>query len=204
MNIKKCAVCGSDEVHTEDPNLPTMKCVDYLMELGNPLIPGGTPSKKYRFILVLGDWSSDGHEKSAEYIIESNKEVGLFKQAYKDSCKKLGIQFNINDDYTGRNLEWSQEEEYRVCTEYEDNALNGTVRDILEKHSCPIIEELEKEGGSFRLSTDQFIRLLMWFICLSMPKDTEWKEVPVSNPYPYLNGFWDDDLNETFGYGLFV
>ena len=41
--------------------------------------------------LVLGDWSEDGHGKSKDFLFDCNYDVSKIRQAYKDSCKKLGI-----------------------------------------------------------------------------------------------------------------
>ena len=54
--------------------------------------------------LVLGDWSDDGHGISKDFLFECNYDVHKIRQAYKDSCKKLGVTFNHNKDYTGLGL----------------------------------------------------------------------------------------------------
>lgn len=45
--------------------------------------------------LVLGDWSKDGHKQSEDFLFDCNYDVHKIRQAYKDSCKKLGITFNL-------------------------------------------------------------------------------------------------------------
>ena len=40
--------------------------------------------------LVLGDWSKDGHKQSEDFLFDCNYDVHKIRQAYKDSCKKLG------------------------------------------------------------------------------------------------------------------
>lgn len=53
--------------------------------------------------LVLGDWSKDGHGYSKDVLIECNcNDVVDIQNAYKASCKKLGVQFNDDKDYTGK------------------------------------------------------------------------------------------------------
>ena len=42
----------------------------------------------------------------------------------------------------------------------------------------------------------------MNFIALSMPNDFEYKLVEKED-YKPINGWWNDELNEQFGYGLF-
>ena len=50
--------------------------------------------------LVLGDWSKDGHKQSEDFLFDCNYDVHKIRQAYKDSCKKLGITFNDGRNYT--------------------------------------------------------------------------------------------------------
>ena len=44
--------------------------------------------------LVLGDWSKDGHKQSEDFLFDCNYDVHKIRQAYKDSCKKLGVAFH--------------------------------------------------------------------------------------------------------------
>ena len=41
----------------------------------------------------------------------------------------------------------------------------------------------------------------MNFIALSMPEDFTYKLI--EQEYEYINGYWNDELNHQFGYGLF-
>lgn len=50
--------------------------------------------------LVLGDWSKDGHKQSEDFLFDCNYDVHKIRQAYKDSCKKLGITFNFTSFYS--------------------------------------------------------------------------------------------------------
>lgn len=44
--------------------------------------------------LVLGDWSEDGHGISKDVLIGCNcSNVNDIRNAYKASCRKLGVQF---------------------------------------------------------------------------------------------------------------
>jgi hypothetical protein len=57
--------------------------------------------KDHKFIILIGDWSSDGHGKSESFVLNGNYPVKMLRQAYKDSCKLTGVQFNHNYNYTG-------------------------------------------------------------------------------------------------------
>jgi hypothetical protein len=74
--------------------------------------------KTNKMYLVLGDWSNDGHGKHDKYLLESNVDVSVIQQAYKDSCKLTGVSFNHNEDYTKRNRSWEIADEYRIATSF--------------------------------------------------------------------------------------
>lgn len=159
----------------------------------------------YKFYLVLGDWSDDGHGKSDKVLIESNYSEKDLQKAYKKSCKKTGISFNHNDNFTGK------KDAILICTDYEDSQITEEAYRALAKLNCPF-NDLEFDGigcdevtedncDELYLNQESFTNLLMWFIGLSMPEDFEWKEV--EDKIPYLNGYWDKSLNVQFGYGLY-
>ena len=149
--------------------------------------------------ISIGDWSEDGHNQYEQFVFESNKPVEEIQQAYKDSCKLTGLQFNHNEDYTGLNLNWQHPEydDRQICTEYEDGEVSQFAKDILSTHGLDVPEDFYEE---------EFLQLLIDFIKLSLPdlelveasfKRSELKEIPA------LNGWWNDNLNVQFGYGLY-
>lgn len=65
-------------------------------------------NKRKRFKLVVGDWSSDGHEKTEDvYFMINVKTVKDVEKAYAVGTKKLG--FDLKND---------------CCAEYEDNKIS--------------------------------------------------------------------------------
>jgi len=155
--------------------------------------------------LTIGDWSQDGHNQYDEFVYESNKTVQEIRQAYKDSCKLTGLQFNINEDYTGLNLTW-QHPEYNkrhICTEYEDSSVSDLAKEILKNHGIKLWEEGEED---YIESVEEFIDILIQFIKLSLPdlelKEASFKKSELKNIDP-INSWWNDELNHQFGYGLF-
>lgn len=60
-----------------------------------------TKDKRYKFYVVLGDWSQDGHGKSEKVLIKSNLPVGDTQKAYKKSVEDTGFHFaeEICSDY---------------------------------------------------------------------------------------------------------
>jgi hypothetical protein len=154
--------------------------------------------EKHVIKIPIGDWSDDGHGKCDIYKIESNYPVGDLQNAYKASCKLTGVQFNHNQDYTG--LKPSYRSERLICTEYEDGSVSSFAQEVFEEFGCT--DKFLLEEGYFD-GTKHFTKVLLWFIGLSMPKDWVWNLIAEDDNIPYLNGFWNDNLNVQFGYGLF-
>lgn len=139
--------------------------------------------------LTLGDWSDDGHGKYEEFYIKSNYDVHKVRQAYKDSCKKTGLSFNHNEDYTGLNLGYGSTRQ--IWTEYESRELSEDAIEILRKFGI----------DDYFDDTDDAASLMMKFIALSMPEDFEYEFFCIeAEP---INGWWNNELNVQFGYGLF-
>ena len=154
-----------------------------------------------RMYLVLGDWSDDGHGKSEKLLIESNKTVEEIQNAYKDSCKLTGISFNGDkEDYTETNRGYMEVDKYRIAVEYEDFKLTDEVVEVLTKYDCPkeLMENYIEEAYS-----KTFTQLWFWFVSLSLPL-VEYKKVLEVDSIPCINGYWSKNLNEQFGYGLYL
>lgn len=163
--------------------------------------------------LVLGDWSDDGHGKHDKILLESNVSVKDTQKAYKASCKMTGISFNHNEDFTETNRDWEEVDKYRIACEYEDDRLSKFVFDILAKYGLTkeMLKEWDVDGysedgdeeGGFGLYVETYIQLWIWFVKLSLPKDTVIKTVDEKDEIPCINGYWNDTLNVQFGYGLY-
>lgn len=128
-----------------------------------------------RFYVVLGDWSSDGHGKSVNKFIESNVKLSVLEKAYKDSVKKTGIDFE------------------EICQNYDDNSLPYDIqikfielgcplKDILELDEEECQETLDSEEDDVRLDDDSYIKILMWFVGLSVEGKFEWKDISDDTP----------------------
>lgn len=164
--------------------------------------------------LVLGDWSDDGHGKYKDFLFDCNYDVSKIRQAYKDSCKKLGITFNHNEDYTGLNLSYGNKRQ--IWTEYEEPQLSPFAFNILKENGCfknifenEEIKDVYFENEEYNEEYDNLLYLdlkdaallIMNFIALSMPNDFTY--TLVEQEIEPINGYWNKDLNVQFGYGLF-
>ena len=153
-----------------------------------------------KMYFVIGDWSDDGHGKSDKILIDSNKTCEEIQNSYKASCKLTGISFNGNEDYTGIDRHWENEKDFRIAVEYEQSKLLPDVLDVLEKFKCPseIIENYNEEAYE-----RNYIDLWFWFVSLSLPGLT-YKINEDGDGIPCINGYWNKNLNATFGYGLYL
>lgn len=152
--------------------------------------------------LVLGDWSEGGHGILKEVLIDCNCDhVTDIQNAYKASCKKLSVQFNDGEDYTGKNFPCR--DPHFIWTNYQEDDMSPIAYDILNKAGCfqEIYVEENDDGQYYIESLEDCARVIMNFISLSMPEDFSYQIV--RNCYPCINGYWNDNLNVEFGYGLF-
>lgn len=146
--------------------------------------------KAYLVKLVLGDDSGDEHGITKEMKYTSNYDRDTIWKAYMDSCKKTGIQFNHNENYTGLpDLEdWQQ-----VFTEYGDCYMDKRTEDVLRQHGIDPAQYGDDDDGDLYFDEDGAAGLIMAFIALSMPED--WTCTPVEDDFEIIN-------DPQFGYGL--
>lgn len=151
--------------------------------------------------LELGDWAEDGHGKTRDILFDCNYNVSKIRQAYKDSCKKLGVAFDHCVGYTA--IKDNDNTDSRlIWTEYEDYGITKTAFEILETHGCFNGVPYYKDNGVYYIDDyKDCAKLIMNFIALSMPEDFRYKLV--KEPQIESINSWNDELNEQFGYGLF-
>lgn len=140
----------------------------------------------------VGDWSLDGHEHNVEVDFTSSHPANELKDAYKESVRLTGVTFNHTET-------WGAVDPVEVCTEYEESTLSHKAIGILEEFGFDFGDEDDKYDFGYK--SEEFAKLILWFIGLSL-ENFEY-EIVVHPRKTYLNGLWDKDLNEAFGYGLF-
>jgi hypothetical protein len=160
-----------------------------------------------KMYLVLGDWSDDGHGKYDKVLVESNKSVEEIQDAYKASCKLTGVSFNHNEDFTERKRNYKEKQKYQIATEYEQgfnvsDEAKQALRDAgfdVEKHFAYGMDE-----DNDQIEDNDVIFLYLWteFVKLSLP-DLIINKIAEDNSIPVINGYWNDNLNVQFGYGLY-
>lgn len=152
--------------------------------------------------LELGDWSGDGHRLSESFLFDCNYDIHKIRQAYKDSCKKLGIAFNYKEDYTGLSLSLASER--LIWTGYQESSISQTAFDILNNAKCfhgVKVKYIEEESSYFVYGIEDGAKFIMNFIAFSMPEDFRYKLT--KEPKVESINSWNDELSQQFGYGLF-
>jgi hypothetical protein len=159
-----------------------------------------------KFKVSIGDWSEDGHNIYEEINLQSNYTVFEMQEAYKRSCRTIGVQFHEGDDYTGLSLNdyfKNRETDYEsrlICCEFEDSSISDLSKKLLNENGI--------DTSKFERNTncDNFLELIMKFITFSMPDDFIYEEAAVkrSDKIEPLNGWWNKNLNVGFGYGIFT
>lgn len=159
-----------------------------------------------KMYLVLGDWSGDGHGRHEKVLVESNKPVKEIQDAYKASCKLTGVSFNHNNDFTERERDYKERKKYYIATEYGQGlSISGEAREALldagfdDKHFAYGMDE---DGDQEADNDDLFLYLWTEFVKLSLP-GLIINKLPADTSIPVINGYWDENLNVQFGYGMY-
>jgi len=107
-----------------------------------------------KFSLALGDWGSDGHGHSREYIINSNKPQIDIENAYKAAIKKMGFDvLNLCEDYEDNVIPADQWKSIVAAGFDPENRVNG----------YGLYNETEDSGEQY-MDPDGFMVLILWFI----------------------------------------
>lgn len=179
---------------------------EFIEKRNDPYDEENWNEEENRFMVVIGDWSSDGHGYSDYFVYKSNYNLENLRQGYKDSCRLTGIQFNHNNDYIG-NYDYRRDRWKRICTEYEDNIIDERAVKILNEHGVDLdIFEDFNNGSKKVFDPEQFSELILKFIKISLT-DLKWEEAyfkksEINHEIQPLNSR-NRDLNVQFGYGIY-
>ena len=138
--------------------------------------------------LNVGDWSGDGHSKYDRIKLESNKPVSDVQDAYFKACEITGLSFH--DAWYGAKTP------NPVFTDYEESEIFEDNLELLRKHGVPESVLVEDEYYDPWMFADLWIE----FVKIA---DHDLELVQIKDNTPNINGFWDDRLNQQFGYGLY-
>jgi len=174
----------------------------------NHLIVQKGKMRMNNLLLTLGDWKGEGHGHYEKIFIESNYDVYLIRQSYKASCKMIGLSFDYYENYTEFDL--SKEPWRAIWVGFWEPRIDAKALSILYKYN--LISEVVDCTTCF--ISEAASNLIMRFIALSAPDDLKYEfldfeEQPdyflnkISSKSEPINGWGNEELISTLGYGLF-
>jgi hypothetical protein len=126
-------------------------------------------------ILVLGDWSHDGHSKSSIVTVRSNFTKPEIEEAYRKGIKKVGVSFieEIGADY----------EDYGGCTITEEDC------EKLEDAGIDTSDvDDDYSGSGYRLYEDGFVNIYLSLVKLGNP-NFKWERISDEENHIRIGGY---------------
>lgn len=146
---------------------------------------------EYRFKIPIGDWSDDGHGKTEDYTIVSNKPIQEVRELYFQACEKLGFTLDGHDRLS-------------PCSEYQDYQVKEETIEALINYGINISGEEEAAWTEDGLTTYEMCDLVLDFIKVQ-DKELVLTRVPNAD-LPMFQFYGIDEKKRHigyFGYGLF-
>jgi len=155
-----------------------------------------------------------GHGKYDTYVMETNHSVKEMIDAYKATCKLIGIQISDGEDYTGTN-----DYKNHLCSDYQKCTATKDQYDQFLKHGIDLqdysgntIEEDDIEEYVWLNEPELFRNLIIDFIKVSLPtliceeayfKNSELRKYNNVGSCA-ITGLTDSrELSGGFGYGIY-
>lgn len=145
----------------------------------------------YTFLIMVGDWSLDGHNQVDFLPYKTNIRLDILHEAYFASCKKYKYSFHESELLVGVKT---------LFCDYEENYLKPAAHKLFVSLNLPVKPLKES------YNTDEYINLLFNFIKLSIP-DFKWEEAAITRSelknllcFNYID---DETVTGSFGYGLY-
>jgi hypothetical protein len=132
--------------------------------------------------LTLGDYSADSHGRVVEILLDVNKSLEEIRQAYKDSCLNVGVQFGsgYNKEYRHvSNADWHLHGDKLVI----DDDIRVEAIQRLAAHGIDLMD-YSSDDQDIEIEDEDYAILVMDFIKLSLP-DLEYE--PIFTDIPSIN-----------------
>ncbi len=149
-----------------------------------------------RYKIAIGDWSGDGHEKSENFIFESNKDYKDVIQAYKKACELSGVALHGE----------ASKKCTVLCSDYEENLFPHDAFDKLQKIGINLMDFADcdhtqpyDEDGEYQAYSEGFVKL---FLAMAKTQLPDFEYEIVKDDLITIN-VHQDGFSEFMGYGLF-
>lgn len=160
-------------------------------------------------IITMGDWSNDGHGKYEMFKYTATHSIERQREAYYSAVEYFGLQFHDN----------GSDDPNSICVEWKDSRVNAYHMTILQMMAGISNTKFGVSPMGFEPTPILLAEMILWFISLMLSgfkhspleKTTqkEWKDGSEDDTLKQefwdavLNGWWNNGLNEQFGYGVF-
>lgn len=156
---------------------------------------------KYTMVLPLWDWSDDGHWKTRDIFIKSNKSIDELQDWYLRCENKYWINiFNIGRDYEDSQIETDIANKLVELGVIPKEVLS----DDYDWKLGDWFDEVEMwDDGKIEtifVDKESLVKILLNYIKLDLP-DFEYEFA--KNETKPLFWFWSEKLNRSLGYWLF-
>lgn len=146
----------------------------------------------FKFEIEIGDWSNDGHGKTASFTLESNKDIDYIRTAFLNSAKWASSEGNEIFD------------PQRWCRKYGDDTITSEhLAALVEKFpalKAAAIELSSNDPEEVYLDPEFMVDWTVEFIKMLDPSIT----IELSEPLPQLHafGYHNGEKIGQIGYGL--
>lgn len=152
-----------------------------------------------KMILNVGDWSKDGHGENHQVNVVCIIPVEDVQNAYKKACDLTDVCFHHS---------YGDSTMTPMLTEYEEPFISDEAYDKLsafmpldEYFEYTTVSEWHEEKWVFKDGDRVALFTEFWFTFVQLGQKFEWSVIPPPKQ-THINGFWNDNLNEGFGYGV--
>lgn len=145
-----------------------------------------------RFIMNIGDWSNDGHEKTEQVIIETDLSLEEIQNAYKRASVEMGFALHPRHDSL-------PEVKYHTGGKH-THSIDRRAWDYFVKAYNLFGEGWDQED--YEINSE--IYALAFVIMVKHVRNDAIVRIFEGEKLEHINGFWSDNLNSGFGYELFM
>lgn len=151
---------------------------------------------KYEHSLVVGDWSDDGHGKSNLINFKCSHDRKEIIEAYIEITRSANTGFHDS----------SESGYISMLRDYEDHIITQESIDRLTNSGVVFPdgywEGFEQEGEGYWICDEEPIVEIFLMIVKAHINDLKYEVFELRHPKT-INGYWQNDFNHSFGYGIY-